>query len=120
MPNKKRSSPMHKAYKRRRARTSRPLLLESLESRVVPASLSGFAYLDADNDGVKDANESGLPGAVVQLSGTETGGATVNRSILTDDTGAYSFGTLNPGTYQLSERQPSAVADGTDTTTVPN
>lgn len=121
MANKKRPRPLSNGKKNRRIRPTRPLFLEPLESRVVPAALlSGFVYLDSDNDAVKDATESGLPGAVVRLSGTETGGTAVSRSTLSDDTGAYSFGTLNPGTYQLSEQQPSAVTDGTDATTVPN
>lgn len=77
-------------------------------------SLSGFVYLDANGNGIRDTGEVGVPGTQITLSGT---GAT--QTILTDDTGVYSFTGLPDGTYQITERQPTALLDGTDSTTVP-
>ena len=53
-------------------------LFEPLESRIVlDAELSGFVFIDADGDGARDAGEIGVPGTVVQLTGTDTSGGWV-------------------------------------------
>src|SRR5262249_22222065 len=70
-------------------------------------SLSGYVYNDADNDGVRDVGESGLAGVVVTLSGTDSLGVTVNRTVVTDFTGAYQFDVLKAGTYTVTETQPA-------------
>jgi protocatechuate 3,4-dioxygenase beta subunit len=80
---------------------------------VPPASLSGFVYADDNNDGVFDNSESGIAGVTVTLlnaSGNPTGLTTV-----TDSNGYYSFTNLRPGTYGVSETQPSEYLDGLDT-----
>lgn len=82
-------------------------------------SLAGFVFFDADGDGTRDANEGGVPGIVVRLSGSETAGATVEQATITDDDGAYSFGELEPGTYQIAKRQSAATIDGQESTTAP-
>jgi protocatechuate 3,4-dioxygenase beta subunit len=63
-----------------------------------PVSLSGTVFEDVNGNGVRDANERGLSGFVVQpnfmLGGTVTG------SGVTDSTGAYHFeGLVGPGPY---------------------
>ncbi|MCA9188091.1 MAG: tandem-95 repeat protein, partial [Planctomycetales bacterium] len=78
--------------------------------------LSGFVYLDTDDDGVKDGTEVGVPGTQIRLTGTTTAGSSVDLTMLTEDTGAYSFTGLASGTYQLAEIQPHALIDGKDTT----
>jgi ELWxxDGT repeat protein/VCBS repeat-containing protein len=78
--------------------------------------LSGFVYIDADNDGVRDDDEVGVPGVLVTLTGTTSTDATVTRNALTSDDGSYSFDELPSGTYQLAETQPAALTDGIDTT----
>lgn len=80
-----------------------------------PASLSGSVYGDLDNDGVFDAFESGIPGATVTLTGTNDLGAIAPIVATTSATGAYSFTNLRPGTYTITETQPSGYADGADT-----
>ncbi|MDA1053137.1 MAG: Ig-like domain-containing protein [Planctomycetota bacterium] len=84
-------------------------------TEVANNSLSGFVYLDADGNGLRDTGEVGVPGAQITLSGSG-----LTRTILTTSSGAYTFTELPAGTYQLVERQPTAVLDGTDSTTVPN
>jgi SdrD B-like domain len=80
-----------------------------------PASLSGFVYLDANNNGVFDAGETGISGVTVTLRGTDDLGNTVVVGTLTDANGFYSFTGLRAGTYSLLETQPTGYLDGQDT-----
>ena len=91
--------------------------VEGLERRLLMTNdktLSGYVYCDADNDGVKDAGEKGIAGVVVKVTGTDRLGA-VNRTTTTNADGFYKFTQLNPGTYKLTETQPSGATDGKDT-----
>ncbi|QIF03840.1 SdrD B-like domain-containing protein [Roseimicrobium sp. ORNL1] len=72
---------------------------------LVPATLRGFVYVDADNDGIFDAGETPLAGVEVVLTGTDDLGG-VNLTAFTDATGAYIFNDLRPGSYVLNETQP--------------
>ena len=40
-------------------------------------TVSGFVYVDANNDGAKDASEAGIAGVTITLTGTDTNGMTV-------------------------------------------
>lgn len=80
----------------------------------LPASVSGFVYVDADNDGAMDSGEVPIPGATVALTGTNDLGQPVSLTTVTDSTGAYSFADLRPGTYSLIETQPAGYLDGKD------
>jgi ELWxxDGT repeat protein/VCBS repeat-containing protein len=82
--------------------------------------LSGYVFIDADGDGIRDAGEYGVPGVQVTLTGTDTAGNAVNRTSLSQGDGSYLFDGLASGTYQLTERQPMAMADSLDSTTVPD
>jgi len=76
-----------------------------------PASVSGHVYHDQNNNGVRDANETPIPGTTVALidaSGTQIATTT------TDSTGFYKFSGLSAGTYQIHEIQPSPWFDGKD------
>ena len=105
--------------KRRSTRHARrSLFIEPLEPRRVLAALSGFVFIDIDDDGVRDAGEVGVPGALVQLSGNVENGQVVEQSSLTQSDGSYSFTDLPGGTYELLQQQPAALFDGIDSTTV--
>ncbi|MCI0685450.1 MAG: carboxypeptidase regulatory-like domain-containing protein, partial [Gemmataceae bacterium] len=78
-----------------------------------PARLAGFVYADANNNGVKDGGEAPIAGATITLSGTDDLGA-VSKTATTDASGLYHFTNLRPGSYQLSETQPSGYLDGKD------
>jgi cyclophilin family peptidyl-prolyl cis-trans isomerase len=89
---------------------SAKLQLEALEDRclpavgpstVLPAALTGTAFVDTNNNGHRDANELVLPGATVSLSGTDFQGKAVSATTGTDAHGVYKFIEVNPGTYQL-------------------
>jgi hypothetical protein len=59
----------------------------------VTGTISGFAYVDANRNGVKDAGEAGIAGVVISGPG---GTATTAAD------GSYSFSNLNAGTYSVS------------------
>ena len=82
---------------------------------LLPASLSGYVYVDANNNGSKDAGEAGIGGATVSLSGTDDMGHTVSATQSTASDGSYQFTGLRPGTYAVKETQPANYLDGKDT-----
>jgi parallel beta-helix repeat protein len=79
-----------------------------------PASLSGVAWEDFNNDGQVDFGENGISGVKVTLTGTDFIGNTVNVSQLTDSDGAYVFLNLLPGNYYITETQPAGYLQGID------
>lgn len=79
---------------------------------VVPGSISGFAYIDVNQNGVRDTGDTAIPNVVITLTGTDLQGAAVNRQATTDTTGAYTFNDVLPGTYQLVQTQPEGLRDG--------
>lgn len=79
-------------------------------------TFSGFVYLDADGDGVRDSGEIGVPGVQVTITGVGGDAAGVSRTMLTSASGFYSFTGLPAGTYEIVERQPTAMWDGADST----
>ncbi len=79
--------------------------LECRRLLAVTSSLSGFAYLDTHDFGVKDADEAGFAGLTVQLQGVDSQGNLNNVPgvvpQLTLSNGSYSFTGLVAGTYQI-------------------
>lgn len=75
------------------------------------ASLSGYVYVDANDNGVKDPGESGIGGVQMTLSGVALAGV---GQATTDSSGFYEFANLRPATYTLSEAQPAGYGDGKD------
>lgn len=75
-------------------------------------SLSGTVYGDLNNSGTKDANEPGLAGVQVTLSGQTLDGQDICVlrgaafcTALTDANGNYKFEGVPPGVYQLVKNQ---------------
>ncbi|MGV3724564.1 MAG: SdrD B-like domain-containing protein, partial [Actinomycetota bacterium] len=62
-------------------------------------SVGDTVWLDADGDGVQDANESGIPNATVTL--LNAAGATVGASKFTNGVGQYLFQGLEAGAYSI-------------------
>jgi uncharacterized repeat protein (TIGR01451 family) len=81
---------------------------------VKPTTLSGFVYQDNDTNGNKNAGDTGITGATVTLTGTDSYGNSVNRTATTDANGFYSFTTLVPGSYTISETQPAGYENATN------
>lgn len=88
-------------------------------------SLSGNVYFDADNDGNFDGSETGIENVDVRLQGTDHLGNSVDVTVQTLPDGSYLFDDLRPGTYRITETQPTTAAngkaylDGTDTLGTP-
>ncbi|MBL8759624.1 MAG: hypothetical protein JNK35_14485, partial [Phycisphaerae bacterium] len=83
------------------------------------ASIAGNVYYDANNDGTFQGTEQGIPGARIDLTGTDDAGQAVSLFTFTDANGAYSFTGLRPCTYVLTETQPAGYLDGIDTIGTP-
>jgi hypothetical protein len=74
-----------------------------------PGNLSGFVYLDNNQNGVRDGSDSPIPGVTITLQGNG-----VNQSVQTDSTGAYAFTNLAPGTYTITKTPPAGYVEGTN------
>ena len=80
------------------------------------ASLGGFVYADANDDGAKAATgEPGIAGVKVRIVGTDDLGHAVDQTRTTGADGSFLFGSLRPGTYRLVETQPAGYVDGKET-----
>ena len=81
-----------------------------------PATLSGYVYHDADNDGVRDSGETGIGGATVRIQYLPPSGtAPTPIEVTTDANGYWSVEGLMPGNYRVEEVQPNGYLDGKDT-----
>jgi uncharacterized protein YndB with AHSA1/START domain len=78
---------------------------------VPPATITGFVYVDLNNNGIKDANESGIANVII----TATSATGAPTTTLTGADGSYSLVGLLPGVYTVSETQPGFYTDGRDT-----
>ncbi|MCY2987720.1 MAG: dockerin type I domain-containing protein [Planctomycetota bacterium] len=76
------------------------------DNDVSNSGISGFVFVDANNDGVRDAAERGLPNVPIRLVGPASG------TVTTAADGSYHFLGLPPGSYAVYETQPMAYDDG--------
>jgi len=83
------------------------------------ASLSGFVYIDGNDDSLRGADEVGLPGVTITLTGTDSHGDPVELTTMTAADGSYTFTGLGAGTYEITQTQPESTIDGTDTIGTP-
>ncbi len=92
-----------------------------------PYDVSGVLFYDNDSDGVQDADEPGIPAVTVYLY-TDVNGDNIidfRDTTETDESGAYTFTNVYPGTQTVSVDAATlssdvvAVSDG-DGTTSPN
>jgi hypothetical protein len=79
------------------------------------SSLSGYVYLDANGNGIKEDTEAGIGGVLITLVGTDNDGNAVSFTFETTTDGFYQFTGLKPGTYAIGEEQPLGFQDGIDT-----
>jgi hypothetical protein len=82
---------------------------------VKPASVSGFQYVDLNNNGIKDPGEAGIPGVTITLTGTNDQGIAINLATTTAPDGSYHFQNLRPGSYSITESDPPGFLDGKNT-----
>lgn len=79
---------------------------------ILGGSLSGFVYYDPNNNGVKDPTETGISNVIITLVGVDDQNHAVNATTITAADGSYSFAGLRPGSYGITETQPSNFDDG--------
>jgi uncharacterized repeat protein (TIGR01451 family) len=77
-----------------------------------PSSLSGYVFVDPNNNCDKDPGEQGIPGVTVTLTGTDDANNSVTRTTQTNPLGQFQFSNLAPGNYTVAETQPTAYQDG--------
>ena len=77
--------------------------------------LSGYSYIDTNDDGIFQDRELPLLGVEIMLTGTDDLGNDVELSTFTDINGFYKFNDLNPGVYTVMQVQPIQFVDGQDT-----
>jgi protocatechuate 3,4-dioxygenase beta subunit len=79
---------------------------------LLPAEISGVVYVDRDADCVRDMDEDGLAGVLIELI-DNTGN--VIATTTTNSTGQYSFTNLRAGEYLVRETQPVGYFHGGQT-----
>jgi hypothetical protein len=83
-------------------------------------SIAGTVFEDTNGNGTKETSEPGISGATVTLTGTSVvTGAITSKTATTDASGNYKFEGLTPGTYTVTETQPTGYVDGKDQNGIP-
>lgn len=82
--------------------------------QIRPANLCGVVYSDLNQNGIRDAGETGIPGVTVRAVPLDTIAPQTALSTVTDADGNYCFRDLVPGSYRLEEDQPPGYFDGAD------
>jgi hypothetical protein len=77
-----------------------------------PVTISGFVWVDVNNNHLKDAGEVGLPNVVILL--TSDANPDYKKWTATGSDGSYQFVDLLPGYYSLEQKPPQGFTDGWD------
>ena len=85
---------------------------------IVPASITGYVRVDANEDGIAEDEDDGLPDVMVTLMQGGTAVATAS----TDENGVYTLRSLRPGTYRVRVTLPvdALFSEGTPLKTAGN
>jgi probable HAF family extracellular repeat protein/autotransporter-associated beta strand protein len=78
-------------------------------------AIAGSVYEDRNDNGIKEAEEPGVGGVEVTLSGNNDLGSITPITVFTQPDGSYQFSGLRAGTYTVSEAQPNGYLDGLET-----
>lgn len=92
-------------------------LVQVAVANYFPGGLSGYVYIDADDNGVHDSDELILANVEMTLTGTDFQGDGIQLTTMTDARGKYEFTNLKPGDYVVTQEQPQHLVDGRETTT---
>ncbi|WP_394781228.1 SdrD B-like domain-containing protein [Undibacterium sp.] len=88
---------------------------------VLPGSIAGFVFKErtpssptpGPNQNYQPGTDAPFGGVTLTLTGTDDLGNTVNTTQITSGTGAYLFAGLRPGSYTVTETQPSGIVSAT-------
>jgi len=80
-------------------------------AEVRPASLRGYVYHDANDNGIRDQGESPIANAELRVQNVASG---FSITVWTDATGLWCAEGLLPGEYRVLEVQPAGYLDGRD------
>ena len=81
-------------------------------SESLPGKISGYVYYDPNNNGQKEAGETGIPNTKVDLFDQNLN---LVATVQTDASGFYQFNNLTYGNYTVEEEPPAGYLDGKDT-----
>lgn len=87
---------------------------QEVEFKVNSSTISGWAFVDENQDGKRDAEDFSLVGSLITLTGIDHLGEPVQLQSQVGSSGAYQFENLRPGNYTLSHEQLSTFSDGLD------
>ncbi len=79
------------------------------------SQLSGSVYFDKNNNGIRETQETGIPGVLLRLTGLSAANDDIDITIATDNNGNYLFRNLpasSPGGYTITQTQPEGWLDG--------
>jgi uncharacterized repeat protein (TIGR01451 family) len=79
------------------------------------SNVSGYVYVDANNDGIFQAGEKALPNVTVYLTGTDRLGNAVSLSTTTNASGQYFFNNLVSGSYNVNNSTVAGYTAGKTT-----
>ena len=79
----------------------------SIQQQQSPSSISGSVFMDTNNDQQRNAKDYPLSNVQIELWKNEANTYVSTGQIQnTDESGAYDFSGLEPGTYEIREQQP--------------
>src|SRR5262249_39108605 len=81
---------------------------------LAPGSVSGFVYDDKQHAAVRRAGDPGIANVAIARAGIADLGNQVNLHPTTAGDGSYSFTSLRPGSYTITETQPAGFLQGTN------
>lgn len=77
---------------------------------LVEGNLTGTVFYDANQDGVFDASEAGIPGVSINVTGPND----FDETVLTDANGEFGFTLVDAGDYTVTETNLAGYASTTD------
>ncbi len=87
--------------------------------QVDAGEVAGMVFFDRNGNGLRDADENGIVGVVVELRDAATDGRLIRRQVTTDAGGVYRFSGVPAGTYTIVRPEnPSFANTSTDRRTV--
>ena len=79
---------------------------QGLIKNVPPAEITGYAYVDLNNDGIKESNETGIAGVTVTVTQP---GTSFSQSTLTGTDRSYAFIGLAPAPTRSAKPSPASI-----------